>query len=74
MTYGFNGKGCPDAWVEAHGYDWIYNEKTDILYWCTACQCAEEKLHQSPLRLTWHSTEFFYNLLRIEREIKNADD
>lgn len=27
MTYGFNGKGCPDARVEAHEYDWIYDEK-----------------------------------------------
>ncbi len=64
MIYGFNGKGCPDAWIEAHEYDWIYDEKKDILYWCTAYQCAEEKLHQSSLQLKWHSIAFFDSLLR----------
>lgn len=64
IKYGFNGKECPDAWVEAHEYDWIYNEKADILYWCTGYQCAEEKLHQPSMQLKWHSTAFFDSLLR----------
>jgi len=64
MTYGFNGEGCPDKWVEAHKYDWIYDEVNNILYWCTNYQCAEEhKLHNKKLNITWHSTDFFYNLL-----------
>lgn len=65
MTYGFNGKGCPDKWVEAHEYDWIYDEANNILYWCTNYQCAEwHKLHHNVI---WHSPDFFYDLLREVR-------
>jgi hypothetical protein len=65
MKWGLNGKDCPDKWVEAHGYDWVYDETNNILYWCTNFQCAkEEKLHNKKLNITWLSTEFFYDLLR----------
>lgn len=66
MKYGLYGKGCPDKWVEAHGYHWIYDEQTDTLYWVTQIQCAEQAnvSKRGQLRLTWHSRDFFYDLLK----------
>lgn len=54
---------CPNEWVEAHGYPWLYDESTGTLYWCTNYQCAEK--HGK--NIIWHSTEFFYDLLKKQR-------
>jgi len=64
ITYGYKGVGCPDAWVKAHGYDWIYYEETKKLYWCTNYQCAEQSfIDPKQFQLKWHNRNFFYKLL-----------
>lgn len=63
IIYGFNGENCPDKWVEAHKYDWMYFPDNNTLYWCTNYQCAEEKLRTRKLHITWHDKEYFYKML-----------
>ena len=74
ITYGYDGVGCPDAWVEAHGYDWIYCEMTKTLYWCTNYQCVEQdRTNPERFYLHWHSRDFFYNLLECIKKTEQMN-